>query len=208
MDEVWERVVVAGGVIVATLVLARVVDRTIAARLELRPETMTRYRVIRRSAIATVLVVGILSALLVIPGVQAVAGTILASSAVIALVIGFAAQTTLSNFVAGLLIALALGAALAAKVAHPVQQLAGAATALGAGDLAAPVPSSSIREVDQVGTAFREMRSALAARLAELRDANAALTDRNARLTALQTDLMQRDRLVAAGRGDRGDGRA
>ena len=33
------------------------------------------------------------------------AGTILASSAVIALVIGFAAQTTLSNFVAGLLIA-------------------------------------------------------------------------------------------------------
>ncbi|MBW8839698.1 MAG: HAMP domain-containing histidine kinase, partial [Gemmatimonadetes bacterium] len=54
--------------------------------------------------------------------------------------------------------------------------------------------------VDQVATAFSEMRSALAARLAELRDANAALTDRNARLTALQTDLMQRDRLVAAGR--------
>jgi small-conductance mechanosensitive channel len=49
--------------------------------------------------------VGILSALLVIPPVRAVAGTILASSAVIALVIGFAAQTTLSNFVAGLLIA-------------------------------------------------------------------------------------------------------
>jgi small-conductance mechanosensitive channel len=105
MDEVWERVAVAGGVIVVTLILARVVDRTIAARLELRPETMTRYRVIRRSAVAAVLVVGILSAVLVIPGVQAVAGTILASSAVIALVIGFAAQTTLSNFVAGLLIA-------------------------------------------------------------------------------------------------------
>jgi len=105
-----------------------------------------------------------------------------------------------ASAIAALLIAIALGAALAAKVARPVQQLAGAATALGAGDLAAPVPSSSIREVDQVGTAFSEMRSALAARLAELRDANAALTDRNARLTALQTDLMQRDRLVAAGR--------
>jgi signal transduction histidine kinase len=105
-----------------------------------------------------------------------------------------------ASAIAALLIAIALGAALAAKVARPVQQLAGAATALGAGDLAAPVPSSSIREVDQVGAAFREMRSALAARLAELRDANAALTDRNARLTALQTDLMQRDRLVAAGR--------
>jgi len=105
-----------------------------------------------------------------------------------------------ASAIAALLIAIALGAALATKVARPVQQLAGAAAALGAGDLAAPVPSSSIREVDQVGTAFSEMRSALAARLAELRDANAALTDRNARLTALQMDLMQRDRLVAAGR--------
>jgi small conductance mechanosensitive channel len=105
MDELWERVAVAGGVIIATLIVARLVDRTLARKLELGPETLTRYRVIRRSAIATVLVVGILSAFLVIPGVQAVAGTILASSAVIALVIGFAAQTTLSNFVAGLLIA-------------------------------------------------------------------------------------------------------
>jgi signal transduction histidine kinase len=105
-----------------------------------------------------------------------------------------------ASAVAALLIAITLGALLATKVARPVHQLAGAAAAVGAGDLTAPVPSSGIREVDQVGTAFREMRSALAARLAELRDANAALTDRNARLTALQTDLMQRDRLVAAGR--------
>jgi small conductance mechanosensitive channel len=105
MDESWERAAVAGGVILATLIVARLVDRMLARRLELRPETRTRYRVIRRSAIATVLSVGVLSALLVIPGVRAVAGTILASSAVIALVIGFAAQTTLSNFVAGLLIA-------------------------------------------------------------------------------------------------------
>jgi small conductance mechanosensitive channel len=105
MDEFWGRVAVAGGVILVTLVVARLVDRMLARRLELRAETLTRYRVIRRSAIATVLTVGVLSALLVIPGIRAVAGTILASSAVIALVIGFAAQTTLSNFVAGLLIA-------------------------------------------------------------------------------------------------------
>jgi small-conductance mechanosensitive channel len=105
MDEFWTKVTVAGGVVVVTLVVARLVDRLLARRLELRTETLTRYRVIRRSAIATVLFVGLLSALLVIPGVRAVAGTILASSAVIALVIGFAAQTTLSNFVAGLLIA-------------------------------------------------------------------------------------------------------
>lgn len=101
---------------------------------------------------------------------------------------------------AALLIALALGWALAARVARPVQQLAGAAAAFGAGTLDTPVASSSIREVDQVTTTFSAMRSALAARMAELREANAALTDRNARLTALQADLMQRDRLVAAGR--------
>jgi small conductance mechanosensitive channel len=105
MDDFWQRVAVAGGVVLLTLVVARLVDRMIVRRLELRPETLTRYRVVRRSAVATVLVVGTLSALLVIPGVRTVAGTILASSAVIALVVGFAAQTTLSNFVAGLLIA-------------------------------------------------------------------------------------------------------
>jgi small-conductance mechanosensitive channel len=105
MDEFWQRAAVAGGVILVTLVVARIVDRVLAGRLERRPDTLTRYRVIRRSAVTTVLIVGALSALLVIPPVRAVAGTILASSAVIALIVGFAAQTTLSNFVAGLLIA-------------------------------------------------------------------------------------------------------
>jgi small conductance mechanosensitive channel len=105
MDEIWQRVAIAGGVIIATLIVARVVDRVIGRRLEVRPDTRTRYEVIRRSAIVTVLVIGIFSALLVIPGLRAVAGTVLASSAVIALVIGFAAQTTLSNFIAGLFIA-------------------------------------------------------------------------------------------------------
>jgi signal transduction histidine kinase len=102
--------------------------------------------------------------------------------------------------IGALLVALALGGALAAQVAKPVQQLAGAAAAFGAGDLDAPVSASRIREFDQVATTFANMRRALAARLAELREANAALVDRNARLTALQADLMQRDRLVAAGR--------
>ena len=46
-----------------------------------------------------------LSALLVIPEVRAVAGGILASSAVVGLVIGMAARTTLGNFIAGLFLA-------------------------------------------------------------------------------------------------------
>ena len=54
---------------------------------------------------ATIIAVGVLSALLVIPQFRAVTGAILASSAVIALVVGFAAQATLSNFIAGILVA-------------------------------------------------------------------------------------------------------
>ena len=50
--------------------------------------------------------VGVLSALLVIPQVRAVAAGILASSAVVGIVVGFAAQRTIGNFIAGLLIAL------------------------------------------------------------------------------------------------------
>jgi small-conductance mechanosensitive channel len=100
----WERIVVAGVVIGVTLIAARVIDRRMVRR-ELAPESMTRYRVLRRSVTASIVALGILSALLVIPQVRAVAGAILASGAVIGLVVGFAAQRTLGNFIAGLLIA-------------------------------------------------------------------------------------------------------
>src|SRR3954449_5921878 len=100
----WHRLVVVGVVLVATAVLARVIDRRIARR-ELSREAITRYRVLRRGITTAILVVGILSALLVVPQVRAVAGGLLASSAVLGIVIGFASQRTIGNFVAGLLIA-------------------------------------------------------------------------------------------------------
>jgi small-conductance mechanosensitive channel len=99
-----ERAGVAAIAIVVTLLLARIVDRRMEKR-ELPPEAVTRYRVLRRSIVATIVAVGVLSALLVIPQVRALAGGILASSAVLALVVGFASRSTLANFVAGLLIA-------------------------------------------------------------------------------------------------------
>src|SRR5881409_1514436 len=100
----WHRLLIVGVVLVATSVVARLIDRRIA-RHQLAPEAMTRYRVVRRSVTATIMFVGLLSALLVIPQVRAVAGGLLASSAVIGIVVGFASQRTLGNFVAGLLIA-------------------------------------------------------------------------------------------------------
>jgi small conductance mechanosensitive channel len=105
VSEFWQHVLVAGVVILLTFVLAKLIDRALVRRLQLSPDAMTRYSVIRRTLVAAVVAIGVLSALLVIPQIEAVASTILASSAVIALIIGFAAQSTLSNVVAGILIA-------------------------------------------------------------------------------------------------------
>ena len=99
----WSRLVVVAVVLLLTAVLARLIDHAIARR-ELSSEAITRYRVLRRSVTVVIVFTGVLSALLVIPQVRAVAGGLLASSAVIAIVVGFAAQRTLGNFVAGLLI--------------------------------------------------------------------------------------------------------
>ncbi|MEO5818138.1 MAG: ATP-binding protein [Gemmatimonadaceae bacterium] len=102
--------------------------------------------------------------------------------------------------IAAMLVALALGTALASVVSRPVRQLSAAVEAFAAGRLTAPLPASRIGEVSRVAATFDVMRQSLAARLDELGRANEALTDRNARLSALQADLMQRDRLAATGR--------
>jgi small conductance mechanosensitive channel len=100
----WHRLVIVAVVLLLTAIVARLIDKRIARR-DLAPGTATRYRVLRRSITSAVILVGLLSALLVIPQVRAVAGGLLASSAVLGIVIGFAAQRTIGNFIAGLLIA-------------------------------------------------------------------------------------------------------
>ncbi|MGB2875873.1 MAG: mechanosensitive ion channel domain-containing protein [Gaiellaceae bacterium] len=100
----WHRMTVLGVVLLATIVAARLADRRIARR-GLPAGAVTRYRVLRRSVTAVIIFVGVLSALLVLPQVRAVATGILASSAIVGIVVGFAAQRTIGNFIAGLLIA-------------------------------------------------------------------------------------------------------
>lgn len=102
----WHRMLVFGAVLLVTLIAARIVDRRLARR-DLPAATVTRYRVLRRTVLTLIVFVGLLSGLLVIPQVRAVATGILASSAVIGIVVGFAAQRTIGNFIAGLLIAFA-----------------------------------------------------------------------------------------------------
>jgi signal transduction histidine kinase len=100
----------------------------------------------------------------------------------------------------GLLMALLAGGLLASTVARPVRALADAADSLSGGQFDTPLPESSIGEVERMASAFEGMREALAARLADLEAANVELQERQDRLTMLQTEMVQRDRLAATGR--------
>ena len=101
----WHRIVIAASVFVLVSILARLVDWRLKRR-PLAPQAETRYLVLRRAITVAILVVGFFSALLVIPQVRAIAGGLLASSAVLAVIVGLASQQVLGNFIAGLVIAL------------------------------------------------------------------------------------------------------
>jgi len=119
--EMWERSLIAAAVILIAALSAMLVDRAIARR-QLAPEVATRYRVLRRSVMTAIVAVGLLSALLVIPQVRAIAGGLLASSAVLGVIVGFASQRTLGNFVAGLLIAISQPIRLGDRVTYEGEQ--------------------------------------------------------------------------------------
>ena len=106
MSEFWKHIVIAAAIFVAVVLFARAIDWWLRRRT-LAPESATRYRIFRRMVIVVILVVGLFSALLAIPEVRAVACGLLASTALLGIILGFAAQRTLGNFIAGLLIALA-----------------------------------------------------------------------------------------------------
>jgi small-conductance mechanosensitive channel len=113
----WHRLAIAAAVFAVVSLIARLIDWWLAKKPMPR-EAVTRYRVLRRSITTTILVVGFFSALLVIPQVRAVAGGLLASSAVLGVIIGFASQRTLGNFVAGLLIAISQPVRLGDRVTY------------------------------------------------------------------------------------------
>ncbi len=100
----WHRIVIAAVVLLVVTFVARLVDWWLS-RKTVPPEVETRYRVLRRAVTTTIIAVGLFSALLVIPQVRAVAGGLLASTAILGVILGLASQQTLGNFIAGLLIA-------------------------------------------------------------------------------------------------------
>ena len=160
----WDRIAIAGAVILVAAVIARIVDLKMARRT-LDPVVATRYRVLRRTVTTVIVSVGILSALLTIPAVRAVAGGVLASTAILGLILGLAAQKTLSNFVAGILIA----------VAQPFRL----------GDLIT-VDNQSGR-VEEIGLTYTFIRLADGARLVVPNDTLASDTIRNSTIRSVNT---------------------
>jgi small-conductance mechanosensitive channel len=108
--------IAAGAYLVVAFMIAELVDRALSrrgkmlaipvARGELSPVATTRLRLVRRLIFATIIVIGIALAAAQIPTVNRLATGILASSAVLGLVVGFAARQTLANAIAGILLAI------------------------------------------------------------------------------------------------------
>jgi small-conductance mechanosensitive channel len=108
-------VVTALATVAVAFVLAQLVDRAVAHRAsrltaavagEFSPVTSTRLRLVRRLLYVTIVVLGVALALAQFAAVKRVATGVLASSAVLGLVVGFAARQTLANAVAGILLAI------------------------------------------------------------------------------------------------------
>jgi small-conductance mechanosensitive channel len=102
----YENLVTAVVAVAVAFVLAEIVDRALKRRrLDLSPVADTRFRLVRRLIFATIIVIGVGIALAQFPAVREVATAVLASSAVLGLVVGFAARQTLANAIAGILLA-------------------------------------------------------------------------------------------------------
>jgi small-conductance mechanosensitive channel len=103
--------------IVVTFIIAFLVDRLVLAHAGRMAERVTeggvsraaqtRLRLVRRLIFVLILLIGVALALSQFPQIKRLATGILASSAVLGLVVGFAARQTLANMVAGVGLAIA-----------------------------------------------------------------------------------------------------
>jgi small-conductance mechanosensitive channel len=104
-------VVTAIVTVAVAFVVAEIVDRTLARRggkltEGLSPVANTRLRLVRRLIFAVIVLIGAMLALSQFEDVKRIATGLLASSAVLGLVVGFAARQTLANGIAGILLAI------------------------------------------------------------------------------------------------------
>lgn len=108
----YDHVVTAAASLVVAVALAALLDRALTRAYRRRPRALrdprhdTRLRFLRRVLTTAVVVLGIAVALSQFTALDRVAASVLASGAIAAAVVGFAARQTLANAVAGMLLAL------------------------------------------------------------------------------------------------------
>jgi small-conductance mechanosensitive channel len=101
----------AGVAVGVAALLAFVVDRLFKQRRRLLTQTLhsqvvdTRLRFVRRVLIAAIVLIGVFLALNQFTSLNRLATSLLASGAIAAAILGFAARQTLANFVAGVMLA-------------------------------------------------------------------------------------------------------
>jgi small-conductance mechanosensitive channel len=108
--------VTAAVTVAIALLVAEIVDRALKRRGkrlssavavgDLSPVATTRLRLVRRLVFALIILIGLSIVALQFPSVKRVATTVLASSAVLGIVVGFAARATLANAIAGIMLAI------------------------------------------------------------------------------------------------------
>jgi small-conductance mechanosensitive channel len=102
----------AGAAILIAFIVATLLDRAFrgrAAKLateKIGREGATRLRFVRRLLYAVILLIGIAIALSGFTGISQLATSLLASGAIAAAIVGFAARQTLANFIAGIMLAI------------------------------------------------------------------------------------------------------
>ena len=107
-----DRWISAAITLAVAFLLAFLVDRAFRrhgrrlARLDLSRGVDTRLRFVRRVVYAAILLIGAAVALSQFTGISRLAASVLASGAIAAAVLGFAARQTLANFVAGVMLAI------------------------------------------------------------------------------------------------------
>jgi small-conductance mechanosensitive channel len=114
-DSATQNWIVASVSILVALVVAYLVDRMLSkrgeqmasavVRGELSAATSTRLRFVRRLVYAVIILIGVAAALSQFDGINRLAASLLASGAIAAAILGFAARQTLANVVAGIMLA-------------------------------------------------------------------------------------------------------
>lgn len=96
--------------LVLTVVVAVLADRGVsrwAAGADLNPAVDTRVRFLRRLIVLAICLLGVLFALSQFEGLNKLAAGLLASGAILAAIVGFAARQTLANLIAGVMLTIA-----------------------------------------------------------------------------------------------------